>query len=100
MTQGPTTWGGWVKAASAMTDAEAVSGGYPELLHEDFPAYCISVDDLPGSGGGAPVSVGLDTTHEWNVARFRRITICDADTGEQLEAYVLMTAPTAVGSLG
>lgn len=99
MNTGPTTWGGW--RDPAVTGSAAVTGGFPELLYQDYPAYCISVDDLPSSSGGAPASSGggLNTTHEWNVARFRKMKICDADTGETMEAYVLMTAPTAVGSL-
>ena len=96
MTTGPTTCGYW--RDPAVTGSAAVTGGFPELSYQNYPAYCISVDDLP-SATGVAVTGTPDTAHEWNVAKFRRMIVCDPDTGEQFAAYVLMTAPTAVSLL-
>ena len=95
MNRGPTTWGGWRKPASAMSPEEAASGGFPELLHSNWPAYCLSTDDLPTvyAVAVAASAASPSGSHEWNVAKFRRMIVCDPDTGERFQAYVCMTDP-------
>lgn len=96
MNVGPTIWLGY--RDNAVTGDAAVSGGFPEVLYPGSQAVVLSTDDLPAATGAA-VAGTPDTSHEWNVAKFRRMIVCDPDTGEQFAAYVLMTAPTAVSLL-
>lgn len=66
---------------------------FPEALSGTGPAVCISLDDLPPATGADPVGT-MDSSHEWNVAKFRKTLLCDAD-GNQFYAWVLMTEPMA-----
>lgn len=75
----------------------AASATWPDILNGTDPAVCISLHDLPTATGVDPTTPITDSSHEWNVARFRKMKVC-LDDGTQATCYVFCTSPVSGGT--